>query len=156
VSSAPLTSTVDGQSNAAKVLCQPSWFVAVTNFPRSNPKVGLDQIFLKSSEAKRQLNQNVLPGTGTQRLRILSESIEGIFLLGKGSIIFDNAPVSAVDDQFRALYPISKYQVIPNSSGNLLWLFLLLTQAASNVDAQWANLAPYLQRHPVAPGQFLP
>jgi hypothetical protein len=46
VSSAPLTSTVDGQSNAAKVF-QPSRLVAVTNFPRSNPKVGLDQTFLR-------------------------------------------------------------------------------------------------------------
>ena len=35
-----------------------------------------------------------------------------------------------------------RYQIV---DGNVLWLFLLLTQAGSNGTAQWANLVVYLQ-----------
>jgi hypothetical protein len=111
--------------------------------------------WLKSIEKMQGLNQANLPASDDQRLKTLSESLEGILVLGKGSIIFDNAPLSLATSQARTANPSSKYQVIPGQNGNLLWLFLLLTQAASNLNAEWGNLIPYLQRHPMNM-QFLP
>lgn len=112
--------------------------------------------WLKSIETSKRLNQGTLPLTGDHRLGVLSESLEAIVLLGKGTIVFDNAPVSLVTDQVRALQPDSRYQVIPGADGNLLWLFLLLTQAASNVTAQWSSLVPYLQIYSARGIQFMP
>jgi hypothetical protein len=104
--------------------------------------------WLMRSEAARGLNQQQLPPDALRRQQILSESVEGIFCLGLGSIIFDNgAPISMVNDQMRGANPAAKRQVISAADGNLLWLFLLLTQAAANVVGQWGDLVPYLQRY---------
>jgi len=111
--------------------------------------------WLKSIDTTHGFNQANLPTSDDQRLRTLSESLEGIFVLGKGSIIFDNAPLSLANSQLRTANPSGKYQLIAGQEGNLLWLFLLITQAASNISGQWGNLVPYLQRHPMSM-QFLP
>lgn len=111
--------------------------------------------WLKSIEMQNNFNQSDLPLDAEQRKAVLSESLEGIFLLGVGSIIFDNAPISVVDDHFRASNPSAKNQVLQQDSGNLLWLFLLLTQASSNIAAQWGNLVKYLERYPMTM-RFMP
>lgn len=111
--------------------------------------------WLKSTETTQGLNQANLPISDLERLKTLSESLEGILVLGKGSIIFDNAPLSIANSQARAANPSAKYQVLPGPDGNLMWLFLLLTQAVSNLNAEWGNLVPYLQRYPVTM-QFWP
>jgi len=111
--------------------------------------------WIKSIETTQGLNQANLPVSGDQRQRILSESLEGILVLGKGAVLFDNAPLSLATDQMRAANPNLKYQVVPSQDGNLMWLFLLLTQAVSNLNAEWGNLVPYLQRHPMQL-QFFP
>jgi hypothetical protein len=105
--------------------------------------------WLSRCEARRDLNQQLLPSNHSDRQRILSESVEGIFCLGLGSIIFDNSPLSVISDEMRQAHPTQKRIVISNNSGNLLWLFLLLTFAGANVLGQWANLVPYLQRYPI-------
>ena len=76
---------------------------------------------------------------------MLSEGVEGVFVLGKGSVVFDNAPVSLINDEAIAANPDLRYQILSQIDGNVLWLFLLLTQAGSNSTAQWANLVAYLQ-----------
>jgi hypothetical protein len=103
--------------------------------------------WLLRSEASRGLNQQALPTNGEARQGVLSESLEGIFCLGNGSIIFDNALISLVTDQARAADRAARRQVIQSTDGNLLWLFLLLTQAGANTTGQWGDLVPYLQRY---------
>lgn len=101
--------------------------------------------WVKNAEAAQGLNQAQLPNTRQTRMSVLSESLEGVFVLGKGSVIFDNAPVSLVNDAAIAAHPDVRYQILSQQDGNLLWLFLLLTQAGSNSTAQWADLGSYLQ-----------
>lgn len=93
------------------------------------------------------MNQQQLPPLALTAQAILSESVEGIFCLGLGSIVFDNAPVSLISDQQRIDDPAIKRQIIEDQNGNLLWLFLLLTSTAANLIGQWANLDPYLKRY---------
>jgi hypothetical protein len=50
------------------------------------------------------------------------------------------------NDAIIAQNPTAKYMTFSGADGNLLLLFLLLTQAGSNTVAQWPNLVPYIQR----------
>lgn len=102
--------------------------------------------WLLTSEKNHNLNQSPLPPIGAARQLVPCEGLDAIICLGMGSIVFDNAPISTINDQARAALPTAKRQMIQSPDGNLLWLFLLLTQAASNATAQWADLATYLQR----------
>ena len=111
--------------------------------------------WLKQAETTHGLNLNNLPPTGGDRRKAISESIEGIFCLQLGSIIFDNSPVSFLNDQLRQSNPSGKFSVFDQTDGNVFWFFMLLTQAVSGVSAQWANLIPYVNRVQME-SQFLP
>lgn len=111
--------------------------------------------WLKQAEQTHGLNLNNLPPTGDDRIKAISESIEGIFCLQIGSIIFDNSPLSMLNDQLRQSLPRGKFSVFDQADGNVFWLFMLLTQAVSGVSAQWANLIPYVNRVHMQ-SQFLP
>ena len=102
------------------------------------------QNWLVQTEANRTLNQQMLPPTLEQRLAIPSESVDGVFCLGRHSVVFDNAPISPITDAIRAGNPQLKRWSIQGPNGNLLLLFLLLTQAGANVTGQWANLISYV------------
>ena len=56
--------------------------------------------------------------------------------------VFLDPSVSLINHGAIAANPDLRYQIV---DGNVLWLFLLLTQAGSNGTAQWANLVVYLQ-----------
>ena len=94
---------------------------------------------------RNSLNSSPLPNTIHARQGILSQGIEGVFVLGKGSIIFDNSTISVVDDSFRVANPSYRYNVFDTNDGNILMLFLLLTQATCNIAGQWADVFPYLK-----------
>jgi hypothetical protein len=111
--------------------------------------------WLKRSEADRNLNAERFPLKIDERTTKVSQSLDGIFCLGLGSIIFDVFPLSVVSDERRAASPDAKCTVFANADGNLLWLFLLITQAVSGTTAQWADFVPYLSRVQM-PGRFLP
>lgn len=102
--------------------------------------------WLKRIEVANRLNTCALPATAKERLKIRSESVEAIHCLGLGSIIFDNSPLSILTDQVRRQDPQLRYTVLDQSSGNILWLFLLLTEAVAGVHGQRVNLVPYLRR----------
>ena len=103
------------------------------------------QNWLFQAEASRALNQQTLPPSLQQRLSVPSESVDGVFCLGRHSVVFDNTPISPITDSIRANHPQSKRWVVQGSNGNLLSFFLLLTQAGANLTAEWANLIPYLR-----------
>jgi len=103
------------------------------------------QNWLVQAEASQALNQQMLPPTLQQRLSIPSESIDGVFCLGRHSVVFDNTPISPITDSMRAGNPQSKRWMMQSPNGNLLSFFILLTQAGANVTGQWANLISYVQ-----------
>lgn len=88
-----------------------------------------------------------MPPAPSPRLSVVGGGIDACICLGLGSIIFDNSPISLVEDAQRIAQPLAKRLIIEEADGNLLWLFLLLTEAAFNVSAQWPNMAAYLGRH---------
>ncbi len=102
--------------------------------------------WLVDIEKEQGLNTERLPPTGNARAAVLSQSLEGVFVLGKGSVVFDNGTVGVVSDANRTTYPAARFQYIDSASQNLMWQFLLLTNATSNTVAQWPNLERYFAR----------
>jgi hypothetical protein len=100
--------------------------------------------WLKGIEDRHGLNAANLPARGLERLQLVSQSIDGIFCLGLGTVMFDNSPMNFVNDYQRVERPENKYSVLSQSDGNLLLLFLVITQAVSGTSAQMPQLAQYL------------
>jgi len=72
-------------------------------------------------------------------------SLDGIFVLGKGFILFDNTPLSFQEvANLRAKCPDGKWIFADIGSGNVLILFLLLTYAISEIAISRLDPTPYL------------
>lgn len=79
-----------------------------------------------------------------KRIQELSPSIDAVIILGKGFIYFDNVPLGFINQQTREQFPHNHWVVKNSQDGNLLLLFLFLTQAISGVSGSWLNPLPYL------------
>jgi hypothetical protein len=85
-----------------------------------------------------------LPQDAQQRANVASPSIDGVFVLNKGFLYFDNVPSGFATAQTRTAHPDMKWVFADSSSGNLLLLFVLLQSATANMEAKWLNPIPYL------------
>lgn len=101
--------------------------------------------WLIDEEKRLNINQKLLPKTFSERLNVKNEGIDGIFCLGKYSIVFDNSPMSFIPDTMRQALPEAKHWVLEEGDGNLMILFFLLTQAGANLTAQFPDLGTYLR-----------
>jgi hypothetical protein len=85
-----------------------------------------------------------MPPALQQRIRVASPAIEGVFLLGRGFVHFDNSPTSFVPDAMRTAHPNLHWAIVDVPTGSLLLLFMLLTEAVSGLSGSWLNPQPYL------------
>ena len=88
------------------------------------------------------------------RSRIAGPALEGVFVLGKGFLNFDNAPYGFIQPEFRKENQLIRWAIAQAERGSLMSLFLLLTVATSNVEGAWLNPIPYLQSFRVENLQF--
>ena len=102
--------------------------------------------WLMQIEQARGLNQQNLPATGAERRRVLSQSVEGVFVLGKGSLVFDNALATVITDEMRRTCPTGRVQFFSSADSNLFWLFLLITMLTLDGGNRRPDLIPYLAR----------
>lgn len=72
-----------------------------------------------------------LPKNGIERVNIKNYSIDGIFVLGKGFIYFDNQPISVIPDRYYKSRPEMQWILCNQNTGNLLNLFLFLSNCIS-------------------------
>jgi hypothetical protein len=79
-----------------------------------------------------------------ERINVTSPSLDGIFVLGKGFVQFDNTPLGFLPDEARASNPRIRWTGANTTNNNLLLLFITLTQAISGVSGSWLNPIPYL------------
>lgn len=80
-----------------------------------------------------------------ERSCIASPALDGIFILGKGFLNFDNAPYGFISPDIRKEHPEVHWAIASADRGSLLSLFLLLTIATSNFEGVWLNPLPYLE-----------
>ena len=90
----------------------------------------------------------------TERSQIASPALEGIFVLGKGFLNFDNAPYGFMTPDIRKTHPEVHWAIANADRGSLLSFFLLLTVATSNVEGSWLNPLPYLETFDIADLKF--
>jgi hypothetical protein len=82
--------------------------------------------------------------TLAERVNVASPYLDGLFVLGKGFIQFDNTPLTFLTNEARAQNPRIRWSAADTPDNNLLLLFISLTQAVSGVSASWLNPVPYL------------
>ena len=87
--------------------------------------------------------QNIPLPAWSQENRITTPAtaLDGVFLLQKGFVKLDNAPMTLNSQQ--TLLP-GTHIVCDSDSGNLLMLFLALQEACNNIQGAWLNPIPYL------------
>jgi hypothetical protein len=110
----------------------------------------IDKIHLQES-----ISYNEMGTTLNERIKIPSPTIDGIYVLGKGFIQFDNTPIGFISDDIRKSRPTSKWIISNTKNGSLLYLFILLLQATSNVQGRWLDPIPYLKQFNVSNILFL-
>jgi hypothetical protein len=113
------------------------------------------QGWLAPAHAKLGVVYPALPPTGEARAAIPSPSVDGIFVLGKGFVVFDNFPLGFITDTLREQLPTARWSVADASRGGLLLLFMFLTTAVSGFSGSWLNPLPYVSNFNV-PNTFLP
>ena len=79
------------------------------------------------------------------RIKIPSPSIDAVYVLGKGFLYYDNAPLGFFTDEQRKLNQSIKWIFGDNESGNLLLLFMNLCQIVVGMAATILNPMPYLK-----------
>lgn len=95
-----------------------------------------------------------LPRVADQRVASPSPTIDGVFVLERGFLYFDNVPVGFANDALREAEPNLKWILADSASGNLLLLFALLQSATANIQGRWLNTVPYLASHRVQGLEF--
>jgi len=79
------------------------------------------------------------------RMSTPSSSIDGVFVLQKGFIYFDNVPTGFINNSLRKEHPNYKWVLSNCNNGNLLLLFLFLQRATENTQGQLLNISSYLK-----------
>lgn len=111
----------------------------------------IPDIHIEKNIVPPKLNSDV-----NTRISTPSSSIDGVFLLGKGFIYFDNVPSGFSNQDVWAQFPDTQWVIGSSVDGNLLLLFLFLTQAASGVEGAWLNPVPYLSTFEVQNLKYAP
>jgi hypothetical protein len=90
------------------------------------------------------------------RVSTSSPSIDGVFLLGKGFVYFDNVPSSFSNPDVWKQQPNIHWVFGDSPGGNLLLLFIFLTQATSGISGAWLDPIPYLHSFSVQNIRYAP
>jgi hypothetical protein len=90
-----------------------------------------------------------------KRMSTPSPSIDGIFILERGFLYFDNVPIGFVNDTVRQQHPDKKWVFCNTKTGNLLLFFIFLQEATANIQGQWLNPGPYLKSFHLQDVQFV-
>jgi hypothetical protein len=100
--------------------------------------------WLPKIHGKHGIGSPNLPVDDAARFAAAAPSIDGLFVLNRGFMYYDNVPTSFATHEMRAGDPRLKWLIADTASGNLLLFFLLLQTATAHIDGRWLNPVPYL------------
>jgi len=101
--------------------------------------------WIKKLESELKFEYQEMPATQQERINIPSPGIDGIFILGKGFIHFDNFMINSLNPKDREENPWIRWIFTEIKTGNLLFLFLNLSQIISSYPQKAVQLIPYLK-----------
>lgn len=105
--------------------------------------------WLDRSHKNHQIALPSLPTNHNDCQRTAWPSIDGLFVLGRGFMQADTSAISYITNEVRAQHYDRKWIWCESQVGNLLVLFMLLTQAASALEGRWLSGRPYIERFAV-------
>lgn len=100
----------------------------------------------------------IYPPLGTTRearIKVASPSIDAVFVLGKGFMHFENTPISFITNEALAKNPEIKWSFADASDGNLLFLFIMITNAVTGVSLGCFDLVPYLSSYSMVGRRYM-
>lgn len=110
--------------------------------------------WVTSIHAAKGISIADLPLDEAARQQTPAPSLDGIFVLGKGFLYFDNTPMG-FGGATRQHLPQQKWVLANQPDGNLLLLFMFLTTATQNLQGKWLNSLPYLSGYQARDASFL-
>jgi hypothetical protein len=116
-------------------------FVVAYDGPASMQTV---HTWIKESYDALGIVEPQMPAEG-DRATIAGPALEGVFVLGRGFLNFDNAPYGLVTQELRKQDPSICWAIAQTEAGSLLSLFLHLTVATSSLVGAWLDPLPYLK-----------
>jgi hypothetical protein len=95
---------------------------------------------------KNQIPITHLPVFDKQRLSTPADAIDGVFILNKGFLYYDNVSYGFGTSQTRSQMPDSKWIYSNSENSNLLFLFAMIQQASANWEVKIFSIHPYISR----------
>lgn len=99
--------------------------------------------WIKRLEGELQISYPEMPQTQQDRISIPSPGIDGIFILGKGFVHFDNFMIDSVHPDLRQRNQWMRWILLDSEGASLLHLFLNLAQAVCSYPQKAIQLIPY-------------
>lgn len=87
-----------------------------------------------------------MPIKQSDRTKTPSESLDGIYILGKGAIVFDNLPLTFNIESYKKQNPENKRFIVEQKSNNILMLFLYLTEQINGIGTDVIELQEYYSK----------
>ncbi|MGD8780132.1 MAG: hypothetical protein PVH88_14355 [Ignavibacteria bacterium] len=113
-----------------------------------NCEVSLDKVYRWLIEINKELGvtqKKDLPKDRNERKQILNYSLDGIFILGKGFLVFENQPIGFLSDKMRIQYPDLQWIICKQKKGSLLPFFIFLINGISGFLKASINFNNYLK-----------
>ncbi|MBM2815307.1 MAG: hypothetical protein HW421_2069 [Ignavibacteria bacterium] len=123
-------------------------YVVAYNGPTNMETV---QSWIQKIYESMEFPQYKLSTEPNERYATPSLSIDGIFILEKGFVYYDNVSYGFNDDDVRKEYPDNQWMVCNCDTGALLLFFIFLIGATSNQQFFWLDTNPYLANFVVEP-----
>lgn len=86
-----------------------------------------------------------LPADRKRRSSVACPSVDGVFVLGKGFLYFDNTFTGYTSNEIHKQHPDTKWIYADSESGNAYLLFIFLTSIVSSFLTCLPSLTPYLK-----------
>jgi hypothetical protein len=101
--------------------------------------------WIKRLEGELPISHHEMPASKEDRIKIPAPGIDGIFILGKGFVHFDNFMIDCVAPDARQRDQWMRWILVDSEVASLLFLFLNLAQAVCSYPQKAIQLLPYLK-----------
>lgn len=102
-------------------------------------------IWLKQAYREQEIAEVDMPSSGSERQQIASPALDGVFVLGRGFLGFDNSPLSLFDDATRRDSQGACWSIANSKQGSLITLYLQLQLAATAMAGTRLDPRPYVK-----------
>lgn len=123
------------------------WPLGIVNFVVAYQSPTIETVHGWFEKIHKDLSIDYALASRQERVKIQAPSVDGIFVLNRGFLLYDNVSFINIEDK-KALRDTHRWLVSEKTSGNLRMLFYLLSHCIDGLD-----LGPYLKISDIPLGQ---